>query len=208
MLESVANLQTEALGEPTKVIILRDSRIGDSKPLGNPDFTDGETPDTGNPTLIELLAKLEAERGLISQEDVNANIEVLRLDPATILSQEGFSKLADELCKGFTTTQLTGYIHAFEAKQPPKYPAEKIKGPANLEEAEWIPVAVARPNPPIEMSVTSVAVPNLTKKRKLAQRVLRRCWNVQTEEEYESIGQIELRLGHRELSLLLRESKS
>jgi hypothetical protein len=36
---------------------------------------------------------------------------------------------------------------------------------------------------------------------------LRRCWGVQTEEEYESIGQIGLSLGLQELSLLLRESK-
>ncbi|KAI9774379.1 MAG: hypothetical protein M1840_004273 [Geoglossum simile] len=208
MLESVANLQTEALGEPAQVIILRDPKLDDPRPLVNTNTTDRETPNTENPTLIELLAKLEAERGIISQEDVNANIEALHLSPATVLSQDGFSKLADELCKGFTTAQLTGYIHAFEAKQPPRHSTEKMKRPANLEEAEWTPVLVPRPNPPVDMSVTSTSVRNLTKKRKLAERVLRRCWNVQTEEEYESMGQIELYLGHRELSLLLRERNS
>ena len=139
-------------------------------------------------------------------EDVNTNIEVLRLNPATVLSQEAFSKMAAELCKGFTTAQLTGYIHAFEAKQPPKYPA-KMKGPANLEETEWTPRAVSKLIPPVEVGVTPVAVRNVTKKLRLAERVLRRCWGVQTEEEYESIGQIELCLRHHELSLLLRESK-
>ncbi|KAI9775242.1 MAG: hypothetical protein M1839_001360 [Geoglossum umbratile] len=206
--ESVANLQIQALGEPAKVIILRDSMPDNSRSVEHLNSTEREIPDTENLTLMKLLAKLDAERGLISQEDVNTNVEVLRPSPNTVLSQEDFSKLADELCKGFTTTQLAGYTHAFEAKQPPKYPAKKMERPTNIEETEWTPRVVPKPSSSVEMGVTSAAVRNVTKKRKLAERVLRRCWSVQTEEEYESIGQIELCLRHRELSLLLRERNS
>lgn len=211
---TVANLGTEALGEPANVILLQDAMLSDSVPYADgvyvngaaqdPKSAGGKAPGSENLTVTELLAEVEKERGLISQEDVNKNIEALQPRPATVFSQEGFSMLADELCKGFTAAQLASYIHTFEAQRPPSSPPLENKASINLEQTEWTPMVV----PKIKSQQEVDAVRSMTQKRRYVEHVLRRCWSIQTEEEYESIGQLDLFIGHRELSLLLRESKN
>ncbi|KAH0556770.1 hypothetical protein GP486_005442 [Trichoglossum hirsutum] len=212
---SVANLGTEALGEPAKVILLRDAMLSDPVSYADGIRVSGaaqdlksageKTPGTENLTLTELLAEVEEERGFIRQESVNKNIEALLPHPATVLSQESFSKLADELCRGFTAAQLASYIHTHEAKKSPSPSPPENKAPANLEQTEWTPVAAPIAKPQQE---ADAAVRSMTQKRRYAEGILKRCWRIQTEEEYESVGQLDLFVGHRELSLLLREKSS
>ncbi|KAH0542875.1 hypothetical protein FGG08_002735 [Glutinoglossum americanum] len=212
---SVANLETGALGEPAQVIILRDALLEDvpwSPIIGThtndviQDFKSIQetSPGTENITVTELLARAEEERGLISREDVNKNIETLRLQHATVLSQEDFSKLVDGLSRGFTTAQLADYMKDFKAGQPPNGSEQERKGPADSEITGWTP----KSKPRGEKGAVSATVQSVSLKQKYAINILKNCWGIQTQEGYESVGHIELCLGYQVLSLLLRESKS
>jgi hypothetical protein len=206
----------ERLGEKAEVIILRDAGI---RLVARPKTTLDATPQRAA-TGADILQSLEAERGLVAAEQVRRNIESLKPLGASVLKESEFQKLEKALVEGFSFEQLSGYFHNFdkESGAAPHDMQSSTDGQRSLEatdpivngaqaptiaETEWMPGVSATTSKPEQSVLRGYAGEEFTRKRKLAVLLMRSCWNVESLEVVEGLGEKEVILDTQSLKLLL-----
>ena len=209
--EKFVNLETQSLGQPSEVIILRDTTF-------NPGTKENEKMQrevTENPTLDSkaIVASIEAEKLQLDVADVIKEVD--RLRPGPFLSQEKFLDIRNHLRNGFTAQQLRKYIKAkypdfsrenklkkssFEAQSPSKS-ATYERGIRSL----WLPGtrSIEDRLPLNDVEKSRLRAYKSSYKVLLAEIIVLGCWNVTIEEDIDAAGQIEMRIRPWQCSLLL-----
>ncbi|EPE26475.1 hypothetical protein GLAREA_02388 [Glarea lozoyensis ATCC 20868] len=197
-------LQIKTLGKPTDVIILRGSKISHYSPRQR------YIPDNGQQN-IDIIARLDRERGLVDQTEVEKNIDEFRPkeneEPKT---RKEFNAFVDKLQNAFNSPQLEEYIGSFEGKltlqTPPEFsPRSSLLDPIDpscyaddalvLVETPWLPETSA-PNGYLEekLSLRGYALASHTKKQRLVVKLLRECWKLELPDVVSWVGHIDLLL--------------
>ncbi|KAI9703655.1 MAG: hypothetical protein M1836_007425 [Candelina mexicana] len=202
--EQSASLDALSLGVPSEVIILRDAKIDRSstpKPTGEDEVV-------GSLSAAEIVSSFEAEKELISPEEINNNIDKHRpANTKKVLRRSDFNDLAKELHDGFTFSQLSHYLENLEFNEKLRAVRSSLgpkptEEPAVLERSAWTIGVTPFAEHKFDTGCYNDSV-DLTRKENLAVRVLRDGWDIKIKEEIESIGELELRLRPQKLSLLV-----
>lgn len=213
--EETRSLGVNTLGAPSDVIVLKDARKDWFWP---PKQAPPILPPEGS---IDLLAAIEAERGLVAQSEVDANIEDHKpKNPGVPLSAREFLRIRQTMEDGFTIQQLQRYVRGYLAKEAeheqihdPKAQARKGKkdwrsraahsGPSSLlSKTSWYPDITEDQETFQEHPLRGYSTIQHTTKQTLVLHVLRTCWKLDVREVVESAGQIELRIKRQEFEFL------
>ncbi|EHL01005.1 hypothetical protein M7I_3032 [Glarea lozoyensis 74030] len=167
-------------------------------------------PDNGQQN-IDIIARLDRERGLVDQTEVEKNIDEFRPkeneEPKT---RKEFNAFVDKLQNAFNSPQLEEYIGSFEGKltlqTPPEFsPRSSLLDPIDpscyaddalvLVETPWLPETSA-PNGYLEekLSLRGYALASHTKKQRLVVKLLRECWKLELPDVVSWVGHIDLLL--------------
>lgn len=197
-------LNIEALGKPSEVIVLRESRfnIFDSTPEIDPE---------DKPEKIDILAQLDSERGLADWEEVEANINEIRPKEGDgPRNWEEFDKLVRILQEGFTVSQLARYIQVHGKSQQDLLKEQTPKDPESriLRRSPWLP-DVSKPGEQFDESPTrGYYWKSHTSKQRLVLLLVRDCWNLEVPELANGIGEVEVYISGDDLELLLAPLQS
>ena len=192
--ENREKLSVNVLGEAAEVIVLRDSKISNY----NHQIEENVETQEG----IDILAKLDEERGLVGWDEVEANINEFRPkedeQPQTILE---FSQLITELQGGFTVAQLAKYLqaHGQTDKKAPKLSSTSLIQRIS----PWIPGISESDSYLDQDELQGYDLRSYTSKQRLVLRILRECWKLKLPFVEEGIGQIEVELAPGDFDLLL-----
>jgi hypothetical protein len=197
--EKRAELNIDSLGIPAEVIVLRDAGFH-SNPRS-------EIEELKVIEKVDILTQLDAERGLITQADVENNIG--RLKPKTkTISWAELQQVQRQLVSGFTTSQLVKYCDAYGSRQ--KKGDEEHGGDTQedsmgviIRKTEWLPGISEASDEFEESDLRGYDSEAFTHKQRLALLLLRQCWHVEAQEVVESIGEVELEVRGTELELLI-----
>jgi hypothetical protein len=199
--ENRERLGIDALGEPTNVIVLRDTKLST---YTSKEYIDGEEPES-----IDILAALDNERGLVGQKEVEENINQFRPeDGKQPRNWDDFNKIVQELQKGFTVSQLARYIQSFEVENKGKSPSKANAGFLIPRISPWMPETSRSIERLDDDSVRGYSAASYTSKQRLVLRLIRECWKLELPELEEGIGEVELELKPRDYDLLLSESST
>jgi hypothetical protein len=192
--ENRERLSVDVLGEAAEVIVLRDSKIS------NYSHTIEENVETRKG--IDILAKLDKERGLVGWEEVETNIDEFRPkedeEPQTTLE---FGQLLTDLQSGFTVAQLARYLQAHGQKDKK---APKLSSTSLIQRiSPWIPGVSESDSHLDQDELRGYDLQSYTSKQRLVLRVLRECWKLQLPFVEEGVGQIEVELKPGDLDLLI-----
>jgi hypothetical protein len=196
-------LQINTLGKSTDVIVLRDSKIT---------RYDGTVYQPGQEAeYVDIIARLNDERGLISQTEVEQNIDEFRPEhggePKT---RAEFNRLVDKIQGSFTTFQIEKYIGSFEGKRTlqaapessPAFPLSLQHGASSspkeglvLKQTAWI-AETADPTGYLEekLSLRGYALASHTNKQRSVVQLLRECWMLELPDVLISLGHVDLLL--------------
>jgi hypothetical protein len=203
--EKRAELSIDSLGKPAEVIVLRDTGFH-SNP--RPEIEELKAPEK-----VDILTQLDAERGLITQADVEKNIEEFKPKTKTI-SWEDLQQIQRQLVTGFTTSQLIKYSNAFgrwqnrEEVEEHEVSTRKASVGAIMRKTEWVPGISETGDEFDESALRGYGSEAFTPKQRLVLLLLRQCWQVEVQEVIESIGEVELEIRGTELELLIGMSES
>jgi hypothetical protein len=196
--EKRAELNIDALGAPTEVIVLRDAGF-----YSNPRPVIEELKVAEK---VDILTRLDAERGLITQADVEKNIEEFKPKTKTI-SWEELQRIQRQLVSGFTISQLTKYSDAYGLRQKRdeehEFSSRQGFTGAITRKTEWLPGISETGDEFEETPLRGYDSEAFTQKQRLALLLLRQCWQVEAQEAIESIGEVELEVRGTELELLI-----
>ncbi|KAI9750062.1 MAG: hypothetical protein M4579_006614 [Chaenotheca gracillima] len=197
-------LDTHSLGKPSEVVILHEERDAARDPQRKPTAQDED--DTESPiTASQLLESAYAERGLLAEIEVNRNIDRLRPASDSVIPADELARLEEKLSLGFTRWQLDRYLQTAKAESE----AVKVRATPTLDssmrfrQSDWTPgVTPFDGSNPTELKAGSGS-----QKRKLIQRITRKCWTLLTKEEGEGQGELDFVVITPILSLLLHQSR-
>jgi hypothetical protein len=197
--EKRAELNIDSLGTPAEVIVLRDAGFH-SKPLR-------EIEELKVAEKVDILKQLDAERGLITQADVEKNIEEFKPKTKTI-SWDELQQLQRQLVSGFTTSQLIKYADAYGRRQKKgeegnEAGTQKGSVGAIVRKTEWVPGISETGDDFEESALRGYDSEAFTHKQRLALLLLRQCWQIEAQEFIESTGEVELEVRGTELELLI-----
>lgn len=203
--EQAVGLGVDTLGTEAKVIVLRDAGVHYSPRPEIEELKGGEA--------VDILAQLDAERGLIGQGEVEKNIDELKpKDPQKPITWDELQVIEQQLVNGFTVSQLVRYIGSFEVRQKTKIPSNvgktqrECQGPI-IEETNWMP-GISENGEEFDKSLLrGYGSDAFTPKQRLVVQLLRQCWHLEVREVIESTGEVELKMGSAELELLLSMSQ-
>lgn len=192
--ENREKLPIDVLGEEAEVIVLRDSKFNT--------YDHADVVEVQEVESIDILAKLDEERGLVGEKEVEENINELRPkqgeEPRTRRELNG---LVTELQNGFTVSQLARYIQSHGSKHP-----AEVQPPTSsllLRISPWVP-GISESNELLDNDhLKGYDLDSYTSKQRLVLRLLRECWKLELPAVEEGIGQIEVNLKPGELDLLL-----
>jgi hypothetical protein len=194
--EKAIGLDIDSLGSKSEVIVLRDSGAR-YNPRPEIEELKGARP-------IDILAQLDAERGLIGQSEVEKNIDELMPEGSSrVISWDTLRSIEQQLANGFTINQLLQYIHSFDAKQKSveKQPQVEPSGPITRI-TSWMPGESETGEEFVETLSRGYGSEAFTPKQLLALQIIRQCWRLEAAEVVESLGEIELELRAAEFELL------
>ncbi|KAL2069311.1 hypothetical protein VTL71DRAFT_15649 [Oculimacula yallundae] len=205
MQENRESLKNTTLGDPADVIVLRDSIISLYGAGGLRNMEAME------PEHIDILDKLEEERGLVGQKEVEGNIDELRPTNKR-QTWEQFNELVNALQEGFTIPQLQRYIHNFEGRREPEPPQQEWasvkKTTRILSVTPWLP-GVSEIMEYFESDpLRGYFLSSHTTKQRTAVQLLRECWMLEMPELVDGIGQFEIKVKKEDLELLLAGGNS
>ncbi|KAI2463579.1 mitochondrial inner-membrane-bound regulator-domain-containing protein [Annulohypoxylon bovei var. microspora] len=204
--EDAQSLDSDMLGKPASVIIMRDGGTFRRKkrPLDSNDDEEGDLYDQF--TGIEALLDSQREPPVV--EEVRENIDGLRPMTETSLSEREFRKLQALLMDGFLNTQLSDYLEQnklsimFKSKVLSKPIAKQswIKGIT-----PWAPLG-SRSNIPegTDPSLHGYVTDSATPKEKFAVRIMRECWCLSIGELDTGLGETRVKMRNVEFVLLMR----
>jgi hypothetical protein len=206
-------LQIDTLGKSTDVIVLRESKITR--------YDGGTHIQRRSQTAehVDIMARLNKERGLMSQTEVEQNINEFRpKKDEEPKSRTEFNNLVDKMQAAFTSFQLEQYIGSFEGRRtlqpstessPAPLPSvtPSTPHPSNnvlvLEETPWI-AETTDPTGYLEekLSLRGYALASHTTKQRLVVQLLRECWMLELPDVLVSLGHIDLLLRPGDMELL------
>ncbi len=179
-----------ALGDPAKVLVLRESvfRLYDIRP-------DRLSPLGAE--HIDILEQLAEERGLVGSSEVAENINELRPEEGKVQSLEDLNQLVFKLQDAFTTPQLQKYINTFEGKLESKSPAEwrndNHHSPIRRI-TPWRPGISANEKEFDNDPLRGYVYVSHTSKQRVILHLLRECWRLELPELVDGIGQFEIQV--------------
>lgn len=193
-------LQTNALGDPAKVIVLRDSILS----LYNDNSRNKIRPK--KPAHIDILGQLAEERGLVGQAEVESNINGLK-PVEERQTWEEINELVRNLQDGFTTSQLQKYIENFQGREEPVQPQEEWttnqQNAKILRVTPWLPGVSEIEDHFDNDPLRGYYLESHTVKQRVILRLLTECWRVELPELVDGIGQFEIEVRNEDLELLL-----
>ncbi|CAG8971128.1 hypothetical protein HYALB_00008606 [Hymenoscyphus albidus] len=210
-------LDTKTFGEPSKIIVLRQSKIKK--------YAWEETRNTmgehlgGSKEPVDLdsyiLDRLDAERGLPSVKEVADNIENFKPKKGEEpRDREQWNHLIQQIQESFTTPQLLEYIEYYKGERISELdPAATTKAISSSQEEE---AKILRQSPWVTelfntdeyfdsgSKLRGYALASHTSKQKVVIRLLRECWELVLPDVENSIGLVEIAIRPHHLELLLR----
>jgi hypothetical protein len=198
--ENTEQLEVHALGQPAEVIILRDSKFNY--------YNVENVVETQEAERIDILERVNSERGLVGQKEVESNINEFkpekREEPQ---SWDEFNGLVQALQNGFTVSQLEKYIENYgRGKKTKEQDFPSIKDQALiLHVSPWMPDFAKSADRFDDDSLRGYSLDSYTTKQRVVVRLLRDCWKLQLPELEEGIGQVEVHIHSGDLDLLLSE---
>jgi hypothetical protein len=157
---------------------------------------------------VDILAQLDAERGLPGQSDVEKHIEEF-MPKKKIITWDELQSIQQQLVAGFTSLQIQKYIAASKLRQGREDEQHGVQtqnelSGAILRKTSWLP-GISETGEGFDESVLrGYGSEALTPKLRLVLIMLRQCWQLEAQEVVESIGEVELELRNKELDLLIR----
>jgi hypothetical protein len=196
--EQRQRLKMRTLGAASEVIVLRPSGLV-YEPAPEMEELGAEK--------IDIMARVNAERGLPSQTEINANLDEIR-PKSSILSSEEFKLVEDQLNTGFTVAQLSDYVKRFrKIELDTKDVGDKLSAKGMMWTLGWMPGLSDSESSFDEDLLRGYVSAAHTAKQRAVLHLLRQCWNIQIAEVVESLGEIELHLSRQKLELLLSKSE-
>ncbi len=194
-------LDVDTLGNKSEVIVLRDAGVRFNP---RPEMEEFEKVEK-----VDILAQLDAERGLVGQDEVERNIEELTpKQSARLVSWEELQSIQQQLVTGFTMSQLLRYRESIEAREKlamardEEHTQEKALS-AVVRKTEWMPGTSDSGEVFEERPLRGYRSEAYTPKQRLVLLLLRQHWRLEARDVTESTGEIELELRSTELELLI-----
>jgi len=203
--QNVEDLGINSLGGSAKAVILQDSKYTY--------YTNERRLADLKSEHLDLGKLLDAERGIVTADQVYRSIEELRPGighDKVVVSWEEFNKIVKALSDGFSTAQVQTYIHRFKQengqligqRSATQNEEEKPADQSILEVRPWRPGLT----PSIDSfdfdPLQGYAVSSYTSKQKIVLHIVRECWGVEAVELVEGIGQFEVVFQEQDLKLL------
>ena len=197
--EKTETLQVDSLGQPAEVIVLRDSKFNY--------YNAEKIIEAQEVERIDILETVRSERGLVGQQEVEANInEFEPKEGEEPQSWDEFNGLVQALQNGFTVNQLEKYIENYGGKKLKEQDSLSINNQALiLQRSPWMPDFAKSTDEFDNDSLRGYYLESHTTKQRVVVRLLRDCWKLQLPELEEGIGQIEVHIRSGDLNLLLSE---
>jgi len=196
--EGRETLQIKSLGKAAEVIVLRDSGLKFSRQTT-------VIPEDEKAEVVDILATLNKERGIVAHTQVDENINTFRpqigKEPQ---DRQQFNELVQQIQSSFTISQLAKYIQTFSERQGPDtvYLRKTLKTKMIRRISPFLPQAAIDNDPMDPASIRGYSFPSYTPKQRLALRVMRECWRLQLPELEDGIGEIEVELTPPDFQLL------
>jgi len=196
-------LKHNNLGDPAEVIVLRESKVHR--------YDHGNTLEDKHAEHIDILSKINDERGLIDQDEVNQNLNDFRpakdKEPA---SWDEFNGLVRRLQDSFTVPQLEKYIESFLNNEPTETSSISDSAPLHddsiLRRGPWVPELSDIEQYNTKESLRGYALASHTAKQRVVVRLLRECWKLEIPELEDSIGSMEVQIHDTDQKLLSSKS--
>ncbi len=225
-------LDIDALGQPAEVLLLRNElrqalKKQEFMTLGEANVTLGNSASSApSATSDELLASIDSERGIVGTDRIKTNLESVkgtwvsglrdRFGPPTAFEIE---ELGRKLCDSFTTDQLLNYFHKAGTSGP--WEIDKDYSSELYKRSAWTPGTTPFPGDSSSRLrslklVKNSTLPgedptNRTKGRPLklivANKIIRQLWHIQSEQEKEALGELDVWLQPEHLDLVLNHSE-
>ncbi|KAK2869679.1 hypothetical protein FQN49_003125 [Arthroderma sp. PD_2] len=178
------------LGKPARVVIVNNQ----PSPARDASRENDSDKKAWSLSPAQLLEQLHKEKVDFKLEEVEENLGHLRslYNPGHGLPPNDWKDLRRTLSEGFRLEQLQDYYHKFERK------------PEGGDQDGWragiSPYMDQAPVPQSRVSTRILAMKGMSRKPKLAERIMRECWELSIGEEE---GQLDVHLDERSLSVLL-----
>ncbi|KAF4632219.1 hypothetical protein G7Y89_g5905 [Cudoniella acicularis] len=199
-------LKIDKLGKASKVIVLRESKIQRYEERK-------ERPSEQESENVDIYARVEDERGLVGEEEVEENINAFRpeagQEPA---NRAEFNDLVRRLQGGFTTLQLERYIDSHKKPPPAQAPQTHPQMTTPIDDnvlilqcSTWERLHSEFDESLSHESLRGYALASHTAKQLLVVRLLRECWELELPERIVSlVGQLEFQLRPGDLEILTK----
>ncbi|KAI1392230.1 mitochondrial inner-membrane-bound regulator-domain-containing protein [Hypoxylon trugodes] len=216
--EDAGNLDSDMLGKPASVIIMRDGGMYKKK---DHTLTSDVLSDEPNNPPTDIEALLNSQQEPPTAQEVRDNINGLRPKTETTLSAREFRKLQAFITNGFLNAQLEDYLLAhYEQGNTPHEPHKEDAAPVDGDKDQaiqyswisnispWIPLG-NQPGIAEESDSTLYGYisDSATVKEKLAVRIMRECWGLSIAELDAGLGETRVRIQTREFQLLMRGTR-
>lgn len=200
------------VGSPSEVVILRDANLDHPKIRRRAPARQSSAVGSAQ----ELQKDINAAIGIPTFAEVRSNLEKLRPRvPNTVLSEAECDELAKRLHDGFTMAQLEGYLGSLPESMPVTESTElsevqddNEQEPALIKQSPWKLglTSITKRRGSLSAHEDTFKSSVEARKKRLIALLLRKYWKVQTKEDVESTGELELTLPPLEMSLLLGDS--
>ncbi|TAQ85961.1 hypothetical protein B7494_g5728 [Chlorociboria aeruginascens] len=205
-------LQVDNLGKPAEVLVLRNSLINF---YGYSNLIDP----ADDPEPIDIIAKLDEQRGLVDKKEVEQNINNLRPkegeEPQT---WEEYNQLIQKLQLGFSAPQLASYIQnssTVKLEEAPKDDGKSIirMSPEGDEKSilrisPWMPAISPSEDQFDESPLRGYSAKSHGPKQRLSLRLMRECWSLELPEISGGIGEVEIQIRPGDWACLVDGPKS
>ena len=215
-------LGVDALGQPAEILKLRNELRRARKKEKNVNFGKEYNAPGKLASSDELLALIDAERGIVGKERVRGNIDSVKdawvsglRDRFSSPSLEEVEDLARNLRDGFTTGQLLDYFH--EGKPSGTLEIDYDFSSELYKWSAWTPGSTAFPGnassrlrslkatPPGEVSANRIGL--RVNKQTVIEKILRQLWHIETEQDQTSLGELDVWIHAEHMELVLNHSK-
>jgi hypothetical protein len=198
---SVTLSGVDALGKNAEVLVLRDSKVQSHKPKIKDIIVEAPTPES-----IDILARIESERGIVSSKDIENNINEFEPQKDKIQTWKDFNDIVQSLQTSFSHIQLNNYIRSYK-KRMKKVPSLGLgivtDKRAIVRVTPWVPDISPISQPLDEIPQRGYSPPSYNAKQILAVRVMRECWRLEVPELVEGIGEVEVQVEIKNLDFLI-----
>ena len=200
--ENKEDLGATSLGDPAKVIVLRESIFTLYDHDDKKDILRDMKADH-----IDILGQLEDERGLVGWNEVESNITGLRPKDGQLETWDDFNELVKQLQDGFTIAQLARYTVEFGRSREPDNSSwcgvSDVGRGKVLTSTPWMP-GISQIEDHFDRSpLRGYSLESHTSKQRVVLKIMRECWDVSLPELIDGIGQFELGIREEDMDALL-----